>query len=388
MPSWAHASNLWGAHSRRRTVDMQRHQSRSRGRDAQPAPHKVGQTAPRVGAIHVVRNRRSFTYQDYLSFSDQKMHIPTFNTLSRAIPLSLAVFFWGVFPASAELIVNGGSLTVNFDANALATESDFRMSSDPWMQLAQHYTAADNGVRVTTGTVRNGTPQIRKLIDVGVNIGGSTWTSDWRAIKTYLPGYTMPSSTGLTYSIYDSAPTGNGSGRFPQASNFTIDLSGNPATATGQIGIGGADSFWFTDRAYLDTYGVLGTNVNSTPTNLNLGDYSVYYDASRVTGATSGWVFSTHLNYSPGAVAFDTSADTILNATPSTFNLAGSLIVASDLSDFSGLRLGANVGTFNLTGFDVTAVPEPSSFALLGVAGVAGAVLRRRRQSKSAPVIG
>lgn len=292
--------------------------------------------------------------------------------LAKAVWSCLLLAFPAIFlagSASAELLlINSGSLTVNFSANALATATDFPLNGQgPLMVLGRHYTAAEAlGRRLTSGNTLDGNiPQIRALVDVGIP-PAQNWTTDYRLISVQ-PGYVPASTTGLQYSIYNTAPTGQGALRFPQSSNFQIDTNGNPATATGQIGIGGADSFYFGNNDFLIA--------NAPGTNINLGDYSVYFDASRVTGTTSGWVFSNHLGVAGGAVAFDTFG-TSLSVTPTSLSLTGNLIVASDLTAFSGLRAGANVGTFSLMG--ATAVPEPTSMLLVSAMGL-GVALRRRR---------
>ena len=160
-----------------------------------------------------------------------------------------------LFPTShsleAALVnVNGGTLTMNFDANALAnTAFDtgiYNPANGPFMVLGRHYTAAEvANRRVTSGAIRDGNiPQIRNLVNIGTALSPN-WTADYRLFSTQ-PGYVPPTTTGLQYSIYNNAPSAAGLAlRFPQSSNFTIDTNGNPATAAGQIGIGGADSFHF-----------------------------------------------------------------------------------------------------------------------------------------------
>lgn len=296
------------------------------------------------------------------------------------IPFLICLF---VTNANADMIsVRGGSLTMNFDANALATTAfdtgTYNPANGPYMVLGRHYTASEvANRRVTSGTNRNGDiPQIRNLVNIGT-AQTPNWTADYRQFSTQ-PGYAPPSSTGLQYSIYDSAPSVAGLPlRFPQNSDFQIDTSGSLATATGQIGIGGADSFHFGNTDFFAING--GGGPNNTPTNINLGDYSVYFDASRVTATTSGWVFSNHLGVSSGSFAFDTF-NTTVSVTANSFTLTGDLLVGSDLTDFSGLTTGARVGTFSLNG--ITAVPEPTSIALLSTVGIGAVFLRRRKAKK------
>ncbi len=295
-----------------------------------------------------------------------------------------------LFPTSHSLeaglvTVNGGTLTMNFDANALANTAfdtgTYNPANGPFMVLGRHYTAAEvANRRVTSGANRDGNiPQIRNLVNIGT-ADSPIWTADYRLFSTQ-PGYAPPTSTGLQYSIYNTAPSVAGLPlRFPQSSNFTIDSNGNPATATGRIGIGGAASFHFGNTDFIAANG--GGGINNTPTNINLGDYSVYYDASRVTATTSGWIFSNHFGVSDGSFAFDTF-NTTLTVSTNSFRLSGDLLVGEDLNAFSGLTTGAKVGTFSLDGFDITAVPEPSSMALLAVTGIGGVLLRKRRATRN-----
>ena len=65
------------------------------------------------------------------------------------------------------------------------------------------------------------------------------------------------------------------------------------------------------------------------------------------------------------------------------FSVSGSLLVANDLSGLTGgfVPTGTNVGSFSMS---VTAVPEPSSLALLDVASIGMTLYRRRKATNNA----
>jgi hypothetical protein len=275
------------------------------------------------------------------------------------------------------LAISRGNLTINFNSTALATETDTPEYSaasgeGALLAVARHYTASEvANRRLTTGNNRNGNiPQIRPLVNIGTT-QTPVWTADIRDFRAQYDA-NPPSSTGLNFSVYDVAPSNTGLPlRFPQNTNMVFDTSIGISSVTGQIGLGGATAFYFANNNFL-------TN-NSPGTWIGLGDYSFYFDSSRVSSETSGWVFSNHLGVSDGAIAFDT-ANTSFSLTSNSFLFSGDLIVAQDLSGFTALRTGANVGSFSLQSF--SAVPEPSSMLLLGAVAAGGFVVKRRRNRK------
>lgn len=108
---------------------------------------------------------------------------------------------------------------------------------------------------------------------------------------------------------------------------------------------------------------------------IEVGDFSIGYDATRATGSNSGFFVESTVGLA--AILFDVETPTALTATADTLSIEANLLVSAE---FAGV-----LGDAGLTGADVgdtlvaaTAVPEPGSLSVLSLAAL-GLVVRRRR---------
>lgn len=249
---------------------------------------------------------------------------------------------------AALVTVTGGTLTFDLDGEAFANNPDSAWLSgfgitptaqQTWLEFAKHNQSTPAGRPDTTST-------------------------DFNDLRT---GWTRPSSTGLAYDFNPNTSV--------QTFNFdpaTIATSGG----AGDIRFLGGDSFWFANQAAIDTGSVW----------IQYGNLGLNYDALRNDGTNTGWLFTNFVADPTGSVDVFDIRNLSLTLGANSLTMTGDLFVNEGFRDFTGVAAGLDVGSFTFNG--ITAVPEPSSSALLGAAGVAGAVIRRRRQSKSAPVIG
>lgn len=170
-----------------------------------------------------------------------------------------------------------------------------------------------------------------------------------------------PSYSGLVYAMNGSAVE-NLAGRYSKPTDFSFE-AGSLTPVTGAIGLGGV-SRWTVNP-------LLGGG------KLLFGDFTLRYDAARVALGGSGW----HLvgNIPPVGVLFDL-VNVATSWGPNSISISGDLTVSYEVANFlfaTPANQGVDVGDFRFTG--TTAVPEPSTVALLSVAGFLtwGAIRRR-----------
>lgn len=168
------------------------------------------------------------------------------------------------------------------------------------------------------------------------------------------------SFTGLQFGVNTGAPA-SPAGRAIQDTTMTYDVSNLTGTVAGQVGLGGVDRW-----AYF-----FGGN-------FLMGDYSLEFSASRATGAKSGWYLENH--YTFGMIAFDlANVNTVIDG--NNFTLSGDLFVAPEFAtNFGAFSDGSLVAGADYGNFNFSTAPEPSR-ALLGLAGLTGVLIRRRRQA-------
>jgi hypothetical protein len=114
---------------------------------------------------------------------------------------------------------------------------------------------------------------------------------------------------------------------------------------------------------------------NSDTTEIEVGDFSIGFDATRVNATNSGFFVESMTGIE--AILFDVETPTSLNASESVLEIEADLLVSAEFAGVLGDAnlTGADVGDALISG--VSAVPEPSSAAFLALMGL-GFVGRRR----------
>ena len=110
---------------------------------------------------------------------------------------------------------------------------------------------------------------------------------------------------------------------------------------------------------------------------VEVGDFTIAFDAARVGGVRSGFFVASTTGIS--AILFDVGAPSTLDATASSLTIGADLLVSAE---FAGFLLDNQLASADLTGAVVgsalvQAVPAPGGAAALGLAGLLAA--RRRR---------
>lgn len=170
-----------------------------------------------------------------------------------------------------------------------------------------------------------------------------------------------PSYSGLVYAMNGST-VDNLAGRYSKATDFSFD-AGSLTPVTGAIGLGGV-SRWAVNP-------LLGGG------KLLFGDFTLKYDVARVALGGSGW----HLvgNIPPAGVLFDL-VNVVTSLGQDSLSISGDLTVSYEVANFlfaTPADQGVDVGDFRFTG--TTAVPEPSTLALVSLAALAAWGASRRR---------
>jgi hypothetical protein len=115
-------------------------------------------------------------------------------------------------------------------------------------------------------------------------------------------------------------------------------------------------------RGKIEHEGSVFFNTNS----IEVGNFTIDFDASRAVGATSG--FFVKSNVGIPATLFDVAAPSALTATPSILQIQANLLVSPEFANF---LQASGLASVNLTGADVgdafvnALVPEPSGGFLL-----------------------
>ncbi len=109
---------------------------------------------------------------------------------------------------------------------------------------------------------------------------------------------------------------------------------------------------------------------------IEVGDFSIGFDATRVNADNSGFFVESTTGLE--AILFDVENPTTLNAGDSVLEIGADLLVSAEFAAVLGDAglTGVDVGDTFVSG--VSAVPEPSSIAILSLVGL-GFVARRRK---------
>ncbi len=212
----------------------------------------------------------------------------------------------------------------------------------------------------------------------GSNVAGTTpsivgsptqWTA-WSDSPLQTAYITSPTPGAVSLAGTAGASAGNviAIGSIVTYSSVTVsaDISlGSSATAFGGINLAGdASSPFGLMLAFIDSNGSVQLYKNYAGSNLGSGS---------ISGFSLTSTYNLALEYNP----LSATASVYVNGAAVISNVAvGSLVDTVSKAGFMGYENGLPSGT--LDNFTVTAVPEPSSAALLGAMGVFAIMLRRR----------
>lgn len=171
-----------------------------------------------------------------------------------------------------------------------------------------------------------------------------------------------PSFTGLTFGLNDSTVS-NLSGRTAQATTFSFDPSGSLTTHSGVIGLGGVTR-WAINP-------LIGGK-------LVAGDFTLFYDPSRLAAPFNGTGWALANNVAPAGVAFDIK-NVVATISPGSISIVGDLNISYEVANLlfsTPADQGKDVGNINFT---ATYVPEPGSSLL--ILGAVGLLARRKRSA-------
>lgn len=114
------------------------------------------------------------------------------------------------------------------------------------------------------------------------------------------------------------------------------------------------------------------------------GDFALRYDPTRAVGSVSGLVLTNNIDFVDAAFADLSNVTFGIAGNQLTIN--GNLLIsdALPLLDASAIK-GTQFGTFSMTAnLSSSAVPEPSTFAVLAIGSIMGGIsYRRRMKSRS-----
>jgi len=185
------------------------------------------------------------------------------------------------------------------------------------------------------------------------------------------------SSSSLAFAVNSPATSISGlPGRAEQSSTLSFNPANFSGTATGKIGFNGSTSFWYANTPVINTGSVW----------LGYGDLDLSYSATRAVGGDSGWFLNNNMLF--GNAVYDiqnfavSSIVPATDSTPGSFTITGDLYTAPEFRDGFGIKADLFVGSFTLNA--VTAVPEPSTYALIFFGTVAGGTYFRQRRKRLA----
>lgn len=241
------------------------------------------------------------------------------------------------------------ALISNAQAEIVLTNLDFN-------QAFSGITQSGAGAVGTAGDTWNGSASFGGFVGTETPSGNTGGTSPFGAFELLGP-------TGVASGIsYQMTFVNDGIGFSGVFANFPA-VAGSPISdLMGEyLFVGGADA----GDSFNFTLSGLATNT----------DYAVYlYGNGDAIGQGATWT----LNGASQTSAFDGTSTIDLGGEYARFEFNTG---ASTTQAFSAGALGASfaVNGFQLTA-TATAIPEPSSFALVGIVGLAGLVRRRRRR--------
>ena len=108
---------------------------------------------------------------------------------------------------------------------------------------------------------------------------------------------------------------------------------------------------------------------------LEVGNFSIGYDAARVGALSSGFFVESTVGLEE--ILFDIENPSFLDAQPTTLTITANLLVSPELAGVlgNGALTGTDVGDARV---NATAIPEPAGFSALAILGLAACFRRRK----------
>lgn len=278
---------------------------------------------------------------------------------------------------AALVTITGGTMSLTYDGAVFA---DVNSSSSPatpgqdYMRFGKYWTPSQTVNAGPAYAVKQ--PAAFRPLPF-TTPSGNPRQPNFRDNRAALdPQFPLVSPTNIL-GVNGNGPVANSEGRNRISTNLTFDTSNVPGTVSGLVQTNGVSAWWFSNDDHID----LGVAW------ISWGDLSLRYDSSRTGLGYSGWVFANQL----GGVGdiFDTKNIT-MNASQSGITLSGEIWSSDGASadpynenfatweTYTFMKPNLRIGSFSFSG---SAVPEPSSLALLGI-GLVGAVLLKRRSDE------
>ncbi|CAM2920592.1 PEP-CTERM sorting domain-containing protein [Rariglobus hedericola] len=238
------------------------------------------------------------------------------------------------------------------------------------------------------------------------SLTAATYTFDTAA--DYTSNFTAGFTPGTSIAWSNTSPYGNHVAKFDAATNSGYSILNSAAAGTSytlkaDVAFNGAFTATSSSFGFLTN---IGTNNGYTAvfrfTGANTADFRVFEGTSATTGAIGTQVNSLQTFTLGGPATWSNTTYYTLNLdvlnTGSSISFTGSILTTGGtvLGTFGtytettplsvsntivGFRMGVNSQeTVRMDNFSVTAIPEPSTYALIGGAGVLGLALCTRRK--------
>jgi len=169
---------------------------------------------------------------------------------------------------------------------------------------------------------------------------------------------------------------------------FTLNISGNTANTTtaGVLQVGSAFGTANSAESNTNTYARLGINLNSTAGEFTLRDVTNGTNSITLSGTQSiSWVLNnsgasmTYTNPSSTLSTIDNDRASVWAGNTLLFDNVNVQTATQSIADLKFV-FSTGVGTITFDDFEITAIPEPTTWVLIGL-GTAFVLWRIRRRS-------